>query len=145
MRNHNLRPSISIGELEHHRLLVLAMTGHAEPDAGDELFRELERARVLPERKLPPDVVRMGSNVIYRTDAGEQRSVTLVYPGQADISTGKVSVLTPVGTALIGLRVGQSITWLTRGAKNNVLTLLSVQQPGGEWMHASSASSGASL
>ncbi|WP_407649143.1 GreA/GreB family elongation factor [Devosia algicola] len=50
----------------------------------------------------------------------------MVYPVQADISRGRVSVLTPVGAALIGLRTGQSITWETRDGRNNVLTVLSV-------------------
>ena len=45
----------------------------------------------------------MGSTVIFRSEDGETRRVTLVFPGQADISKGKISILTPVGAALIGL------------------------------------------
>ena len=54
--------------------------------------------------------------------------MTLVYPAQADISQGKISVLTPVGTALIGLRAGHSITWDTRTGETRRLTVLKVGQ-----------------
>ncbi len=127
MRNHTLTPPITLGEQEHHQLLLLATTGPAE--AGDNLLAEIERARIVPENKLDPGIVRMGSRVSYRTDNGDTHEVTLVYPGQADISAGRISILTPVGTALIGLRVGQSITWTSRDGRRNVLTLTSVSQP----------------
>jgi regulator of nucleoside diphosphate kinase len=55
--------------------------------------------------------------------------VTLVYPAEADIAEGRISVLTPVGTALIGLRAGQSITWRTRDGRKQVLTVLRVTPP----------------
>jgi regulator of nucleoside diphosphate kinase len=132
MLNHDLRPRITLSDIEHHQLLVLAMTAVGyPPDAGDELVRELDRARVVPENKLPPDVVRMGSWVTYKSDGGEVQSVQLVYPGQADISAEKISVLTPVGTALIGLKAGQSITWLTRTGRKRMLTVESVRPPHG--------------
>ena len=130
MLSQKLRPRITLSEVEHHQLLVLAMTAVGQPpDAGDELVRELDRARVVPERRLPADVVRMGSRVTYRSDDGEVHSVKLVYPGQADISADKISVLTPVGTALIGLKPDQSITWMTRTGQKRVLTVLSVTPP----------------
>ena len=130
MLSYNLRPRITLSDVEHHQLLVLAMTGVGQPpDAGDELVRELDRARVVPQDKLPADVVRMGSRVTYRSDDGEEHTVKLVYPGQADISADRISVLTPVGTALIGLRPGQSITWLTRTGQKRVLTALTVTPP----------------
>ncbi len=71
----------------------------------------------------------MGSTVTYRPDSGLERTVTLVYPADANIAEGKVSVLTPVGTALIGLDVGQSITWEDRNGHKHVLTVVSVSAP----------------
>ena len=55
--------------------------------------------------------------------------MTLVYPEEADISKGKISVLTPIGTALIGLRAGHSITWETRTGDLKRLTALQVREP----------------
>jgi regulator of nucleoside diphosphate kinase len=63
---------------------------------------------------------------------GEGTTVTLVFPGDADIAEGKVSILTPIGTALLGLSPGQSIDWLARDGRSHRLSILSVQQePGG--------------
>ena len=129
MRTHVLRPQITIGDADYRKLISLAMAGPAAADSGDELYSELERAHVVPQHKLTREVVRMGSSLTYRADSGAERSVTLVYPADADISAGKISVLTPVGTALIGLKVGQSITWTARDGQPHVLTLLSVGEP----------------
>ena len=70
----------------------------------------------------------MGSRVHYRTDRHDLVDVTLVYPAQADISQAKISVLTPIGAALIGLKTGQSITWRSRDDRKQVLTVLAVFQ-----------------
>jgi regulator of nucleoside diphosphate kinase len=73
---------------------------------------ELARATIVPREEIPRDVVTMNSRVVFENETtGERREVTLVYPGDADIDAGKISVLVPVGTALLGLRVGQSIDW----------------------------------
>lgn len=126
----HLRPRITLSSTEHHQLLVLAMTGNGHTaDASDDLHHELDRARIVPDEKLPEDTVRMGSTVTYRSDDGSTRTVTLVYPGQADISAGRVSILTPVGTALVGLKAGQAITWMSRDGHFRKLTALSVTGP----------------
>lgn len=126
MRSHTLRPKIVVAESEHRQLL--AMAGGGSSAAAETLLDEMERARVVPDARLPADTVRMGSRVQYRTNDDELNDVTLVYPSDADISAGRISVLTPVGAALIGLRIGQSITWLTRDGKKHVLTVLGVEQ-----------------
>jgi regulator of nucleoside diphosphate kinase len=76
------------------------------------LERELDRAIVVPSATVPADVATMNSRVRY-TDGndGVQRTVSLVYPLHANATEGKVSVLAPVGTALLGLSTGQSIEW----------------------------------
>lgn len=68
----------------------------------------------------------MGSIVEFRSNDGQERRVTLVYPGEADIAQGKISILTPIGTALIGLAPGQSISWTARDGKQHELNVLSV-------------------
>ena len=82
--------------------------------------RELVRAVVVPRDEIPADIVTMNSRVVFEDETtGERREITLVYPKQADIASGKVSVLVPVGTALLGVRIGQSIDWeLPNGAKH---------------------------
>lgn len=129
LQDFTLSPAIVLGRNEHRQLTTLALAGSATTDIADDLLYELERASVLPDDLLPADTVRMGSRVRYRALDGSERDVTLVFPAQADISEGRISVLTPVGTALIGLRKGQSITWDTRDGRRQVLTVLSVRPP----------------
>lgn len=123
------KPAITIAETEHEKLTRLA-DGAAGRGlaAAEDLLSELDRARVVADNRLPADVVRMGSNLRYTTDTGEARDVTLVYPGMADIESGRVSILTPIGVALIGMRAGQSIDWTARGGRTHRLTVLSVEQ-----------------
>jgi regulator of nucleoside diphosphate kinase len=78
---------------------------------------------------VPSDIVRMGSKVTYRTDSGQHPTVTLVYPVDADIAQGRISVMTPVGTALIGLRNGQSMSWRGRDNRKHMLTVVQVGSP----------------
>lgn len=128
----HLAPQIVVGLSEHRQLLVLAMAGRGHTaDDADGLLYELERAKVVTNQAVPSDAVRMGSRVRYRSNGGVERVVQLVFPKDADIAQGRISVLTPVGTALLGLRIGQSITWLTRDGRNQMLTVLDVTPPSG--------------
>jgi regulator of nucleoside diphosphate kinase len=80
--------------------------------AGLDLAEELSRATVVPEERMPGDIVRMHSHVTYLDEtSGERREVELVFPDEADLARGRVSVLAPVGSALLGLRENQAIDW----------------------------------
>jgi regulator of nucleoside diphosphate kinase len=128
--NRKRKPSIAITRSDHERLTRLAESVSARsPELADELFAELDRARVVADKALAPHVVRMGSTLRFTTDAGENREVTLVFPGEADIAEGKVSILTPIGAALIGLTAGQSIDWTARDGRTHRLTVESVEGP----------------
>lgn len=106
-------PPIMITETDFDFLCNLtAARGGALSEVMSFLEHELERADVVPDPYLPADVVRLHSRVTYRDlVAGHERTVTLAYPHEEDISRGLVSILTPVGAALLGLRVGQRIAW----------------------------------
>lgn len=121
------KPAIAMTRLDHERLsrLVGSVAAETSPVA-DELSAELDRARIVAGR-LPAGTVGMGSTLRFTTDAGEDRTVTLVYPGDADIAAGRVSVLTPIGAALIGLSAGQSIDWTARDGRSHRLTVESVE------------------
>lgn len=114
--------SIYLTQADLDRLFDLVETYSAGPGADrlQELERELVRAVVVPRDQIPADIVTMNSRVVFEDETtGERREITLVYPKQADIGSGKVSVLVPVGTALLGVRVGQSIDWeLPNGARH---------------------------
>jgi regulator of nucleoside diphosphate kinase len=124
------KPAITVARSEHDRLLAFANTiAEQNPESSEELLLELERARVVNDDRVPDNVVRIGSSVKYEPDTGETRTVTLVYPGEADISLGKVSVLTPIGTALLGLSPGQAIAWTARDGRRHELHVLDVEPP----------------
>lgn len=121
------KPRILVSDADHERLSDLATGALARfPEIADALQAEMNRAEVVSASALPADVVRMGSTVEFRSDGGQHRRVELVFPIDADISANKVSVLTPIGTALIGLSAGQSIRFTTNDGRDQTLTVLSV-------------------
>jgi len=122
------KPEIIVSDADQRRLTILATNAlDRVPEVAEELLAEMERARVVPAESVPPNTVRMDSTVVYRADDGRERQVKLVFPGQADIAEGKISILTPIGTALIGLTEGQSISWLTRDGHRRTMTVLRVE------------------
>jgi regulator of nucleoside diphosphate kinase len=125
-------PPIVVSEADYERLTNLAAAiEERAPEVAGVLQAEMDRARVVPADSFPADVVQMGSTVEFRSDSGEERRVTLVYPGEADLAQGRISILTPIGAALIGLSPGQSITWAARDGRRRHLTVLRVARPDG--------------
>ncbi|HXK61878.1 MAG TPA: nucleoside diphosphate kinase regulator [Acidobacteriota bacterium] len=85
------------------------------------LEEELDRAEIVPADNLPPDVVTMQSRVrLTDLDSGKALTYQLVFPNQADIRKGRLSVLAPIGTALLGYRVGDIIEWSTPGGERRL-------------------------
>lgn len=120
-------PAITLARSDHERLANLAEAlADRDVPTADQLAAELERARIVADDRLAPGTVRMGAVVRFSLDGAEPRTVRLVYPGEADIEKGWISVLTPVGTALIGLSAGQSIDWIGSGKRQHHLHVLEV-------------------
>lgn len=126
----NGKPKIIVSDADYMRLSGLA-AGALERNraVAETLHLEIERAEVIEADAMPADVVRMGSVVDFRSDSGPRRRVTLVFPGEADIATGRISILTPIGAALIGLSAGQSIEFKAHDGRPHVLTVVDVEQP----------------
>lgn len=118
-------PQLFLTPNDMDRLLKLV---DAHPGKGlEKLESELVRANVVPRGEIPGDVVTMNSRVVFENETtGERREVTLVYPGNADIDAGRISVLVPIGTALLGLRVGQSIDWVLPGGEKQRYRIVDV-------------------
>ena len=97
------------------------------PALADRLMDELGRARIVASSKMPSTVVAIGSSVTYRDESnGIERTVTLVYPEHADIAIGRISVMTPIGVALLGLAEGAAFYWDTRDNQRRMLTVIRV-------------------
>jgi regulator of nucleoside diphosphate kinase len=85
--------------------------GHGRKDL-EALTEELAHAEVVSSEEIPPDVVTMNSKVVLRdVDTSEEMTFTLVFPEDADVDTGSISILAPVGTAILGYRKGDVIEW----------------------------------
>jgi regulator of nucleoside diphosphate kinase len=94
---------------------------------GQQLEEELGRASLVADDQLPENIVSMNSTVKFEdVQDGKLTVVTLVYPHEANIDENKISILTPVGSALIGLRVGQTIHWTFPNGKEKELKVISV-------------------
>lgn len=126
-------PAITLNAAHYDRLALLAQRAETTaPEVARRLLTEIDRAEVSSEALLPPDVVDIGTRVTYRDNAtGKEREIELVWPEQADASRQRVSIVTPVGAALLGLRVGQSLAWQWRGHEEHLLTVLAVSRPAG--------------
>ncbi|MDV6329921.1 GreA/GreB family elongation factor [Asticcacaulis sp. 201] len=118
-------PDIVIGDSDFATLTALAESaGGPLADAADQLLTELDRALRVPDHALPEDRVRLYDWIAFQTGDGAARRVQLVRPEDADIAEGRVSVLTPVGAALIGLAPGKPIAFATPGGGLQTLTVL---------------------
>lgn len=125
-----MRPPIAIDVNHFARLSALSsLTNAPMMEVCEYLREELDRAHVLPAEKLRPDIVSLGSQVEFRDEqTGKIQEITLVYPLDADITCRRVSVLTPVGAALLGLSVNQTISFHARNGERRELTVLKVSR-----------------
>ena len=123
----NSTPTITITRLDLQRLERLLDSLDEFGPGAQALQAELDRADVVGHDEVPAGVVTMNSRVHCREESsGKDYHLTLVYPQDAG-GEGKVSILAPVGSALLGLSVGQHIDWTAPGGKQLKLTLLAVE------------------
>ena len=122
-------PPITIVRRDMEKLIRLADAAEGRfAQTGDFLAREIDRAEVIEDFERRPDLVAMGSRVTFRDNTtGQTRTVTLVYPEDADLAQDRISVLTPIGAALIGLSAGQSIEWQTLEEESRSLTVIATE------------------
>lgn len=121
-----LPPSIVMSRLDYERIEAL-LESSPNVDAAA-LEAEMERAEVVEPAQMPGDVISMNSTARFVDESsGEERELTLVYPRDANGEPGRVSILAPVGSALLGLRVGQRIDWPVPGNRTVSLRVLSIR------------------
>ncbi len=114
-------------DLDRLQRVIEQHMGGRNATLAEMLDVELGRAEVTSSQEVPPDVVTMNSTVVFEDEqTGTRREVTLCYPWDARGDEGRVSVLAPVGSALIGLSVGQSIDWPMPGGRTRTLRIVAV-------------------
>jgi regulator of nucleoside diphosphate kinase len=117
-------------DTEADALAEIAMSNQARhPVTAALLLAEIDRATLHRADTIPADVVTMGAIVEFVDEArGTSRTVQLVYPREADTAQGRISILTPLGAGLIGMRTGQSILWPDRKGSERSLNIVKVLQ-----------------
>lgn len=123
-------PKIHLDKTLVGRLEALAASVMRHPEVGERLIDEIARAKLVAPNKMRVDVITIGSVVTYRDlDMAREHTVAVVYPENANIDEGRISVLTPVGVALLGLSPGATISWVTRDDETRQLEVLEVRPP----------------
>ena len=98
-----------------------------------ELDEELDRADIVKPEEIPTDVITMNSSFrVHDMDSGEESVYTLVFPANANSANGKISILAPVGTAMLGYRVGDTVEWEMPGGLKRLRVEEIVYQPEAE-------------
>lgn len=124
------RPPIHMIDTEADTLADLAIGAQdRQRQVSELLIEEIFRAKTHHASRIPGDVVTMNAEVEFVDEASAAtRTAQLVYPRHADIAANRISILTPVGAGLIGLREGQSILWPDREGNERRLTIVKVRQ-----------------
>ena len=128
------RPPIHLLASESDIVGNLALQAeHRQPVIAAMLLTEIERAEMHSAATLPEGVVTLGSEVDFLDEKSHQlRTVRLVFPGEANIALGQISILTPTGAALYGLSAGQSIFWPDLEGQERRIRIFAVRQPSRE-------------
>ena len=121
------KPNIYISHDDHEELIDLALKALGRAPGAALLLQEMQRATITDA--LPANVVTMNSSIDFERGGHHYRDFRLVYPRCADVTDGRISILTPVGAALIGLAEGAMISWLGPQKEAQSLTVLKVRQP----------------
>lgn len=128
------RPPIHMIDTEADALTHLAIAAEERlPQVSAMLLDEIARATIHKAGRIAANVVTMHAMVRFVDEAsGKEHRYQLVYPKEADISAGRISIMTPVGAGLIGLREGQSILWPDREGHERALKIVEVSAPPGD-------------
>ena len=123
-------PRVVLSSFDRDRLERLLEKVGRRPDL-DALREEIERAEIVEPAAMPADVVTMNSVVRFvDEDSGRESEIKLVFPGHADVEANFISVLAPIGSALLGLSVGDSIDWpLPQGRRRRLRVVAITYQP----------------
>lgn len=122
-------PAVILGNVDIARLRAVVERYINGPDraAAEQLEAELDRAIVVPQAEVPREIATMNSRVVFvDRGTGRSRVITLAHPAEADPASGRISILAPVATALLGLGVGDSIDWPMPDGKTARLEITSV-------------------
>ncbi|HXS49327.1 MAG TPA: nucleoside diphosphate kinase regulator [Sphingomicrobium sp.] len=129
-----LRPPLHLLASESDFVASLALQAeHRQPLVAAMLLEEIERAELHDAGRMPDGHVQLNSSVTYLDErSGKERRVQIVVPARANITEGRISILTPMGAALYGLAEGARIDWPDLDGNRRPIRVVSVEQPAAE-------------
>ncbi|MBQ0755031.1 MAG: nucleoside diphosphate kinase regulator [Gammaproteobacteria bacterium] len=108
----NTMPAIMVSTLDRERLYALLDNIQEESDQAERLYEELDRAQFIDPKEMPDDIVTLGCRLRFRNEnTGKEHERVLTLPEQARNYNDAISILSPAGAALLGLKVGDEIKW----------------------------------
>jgi regulator of nucleoside diphosphate kinase len=128
------QPSIFITKTDEEKLRDLIRQAQHSEYRGSAYLKllagELDKAQIVDPHEVPPDVITLNSIAhLIDLESGDEMIYTLVFPEDADVSQGKISILAPIGTAMLGYRVGDIFEWDTPGGKRKIRVEKVMYQP----------------
>jgi len=127
-------PTIYITEPDREKLKDLIRKAYYTEYRGSDYLKslagEIDKAKVVDPHKIPPDVITLNSTAqLIDLETNDEMTYTLVFPDDADVAQGKISILAPIGTAMLGYRVGDIFEWETPGGIRKIKVLKILFQP----------------
>lgn len=101
---------IYITQYDYDRIIKLVERKRPHDEFDKALLTELQRGEIVEPKDVPPDVITMNSQITFSDETGDKWEYWLVFPEDADLTQGKISILSPVGCALLGYRIGDEVT-----------------------------------
>lgn len=120
---------IVITQHDHDRLMKLLAQRKPHDDFDKALLAELKRGKIVDPEDIPPDVITMNSHVRFKDEYGDSWEYWLVFPKDADLPTNKISILSPIGCALLGYGIGDRITIRTPKGRRELEVEEVLRQP----------------
>jgi regulator of nucleoside diphosphate kinase len=132
-RRKSTRDDLVISSFDKQRLMRLLSSADTSSEVRaelEDLTHEIERGAEVQPQDIPPDVVTMNSCVrVTDLEAGTSHTYTIVFPAEADYEKGKISILAPLGTALLGFRIGDVVNWHMPGGTRQLRIDALIYQP----------------
>jgi regulator of nucleoside diphosphate kinase len=123
---------IYITKNDHERLMHLLDRRRPHDEFDKALLAELEKGKIVESTEIPADVITMNSEVRFVDEKGEKRDYWLVFPDEADFKANKISILSPIGCALLGYRTGDEVTLQMPQGEKKLKVVEIVHQPEAE-------------
>lgn len=120
---------ITISSFDRDRLVKLLEKKKPHDGYSESLLEELNRANIVEPKDVPPDVVTMNSRISFMDDHGDEWAYWLVFPEDADLTQNRISILSPVGCALLGYQTGDKILLPTPRGRHMMTVKQVVYQP----------------